>query len=704
MVFVVLVATVLAAGTAGAEGNWSQQGADPGRSGYQAVDPGGAPVQFEYARTGEGIDRNVRTSIVTSTGKAADQRLVYGTDDGKIHVRVLRNGAPVGPSGGIDVSAAADPFGSGVGSVSPVESSGGPGGPGQVFAVHNERFADSSLGIAIAQVDLPSGELKANVGLVAGNGYRIQSSPLLTAPDANGNRSLFFVALEQSGPNQKLFKVAIANASSPAASIGTVTTTGDINANAIASPTLVKLNDAGGQPTDYVAVSTDSGLLTFAVANLGAGPGDGTIGEPLRTPSTPDGKTVYVAGGGPAATTVYRFTQNGNATQLVRTSSSPLVGEAAPALATDGSRVVVGTGRNLYLLNASDLAVAARYNPTDTLVPDTTGFRGTTAAITGALVAISTDGGRQLVLDRDTMQPLAADLFTAPKSAEGAQRAFGQPAISSRFLQIGTDRGIFVYGLRRATPPTGYWLGASDGGIFSFGDVEYFGSTGDIKLNKPIVGMAPTIDRDGYWLVASDGGVFAFGAARYFGSTGDRVLNSPIVGMVPTRSGDGYWLVAADGGVFAFGDAEFFGSTGDRVLNSPIVGMAATPTGLGYWLAAADGGIFTFGDAEFFGSTGDIQLNKPIIGMAVLANGSGYWLVASDGGVFTFGKARFFGSTGDLVLNSPIVAAAPSATGLGYLFTAADGGVFSFGDAGFFGSAASLGKLNKPIVTIAVKP
>ncbi|MEA3075394.1 MAG: hypothetical protein QOF60_302, partial [Actinomycetota bacterium] len=90
--------------------------------------------------------------------------------------------------------------------------------------------------------------------------------------------------------------------------------------------------------------------------------------------------------------------------------------------------------------------------------------------------------------------------------------------------------------------------------------------------------------------------------------------------------------------------------------------------------------------------------------MAVLPNGSGYWLVASDGGVFSFGKAAFFGSTGDLVLNSPIVAAAPSATGLGYLFTAADGGVFAFGDAGFFGSAASLGKLNKPIVTIAVKP
>jgi hypothetical protein len=35
----------------------------------------------------------------------------------------------------------------------------------------------------------------------------------------------------------------------------------------------------------------------------------------------------------------------------------------------------------------------------------------------------------------------------------------------------------------------GYWLVASDGGIFSF-NAPYDGSTGAIALNKPIVGMA----------------------------------------------------------------------------------------------------------------------------------------------------------------------------------------------------------------------
>ena len=36
----------------------------------------------------------------------------------------------------------------------------------------------------------------------------------------------------------------------------------------------------------------------------------------------------------------------------------------------------------------------------------------------------------------------------------------------------------------------GYWLVASDGGIFSFGDASFYGSTGAMSLNKPIVGMA----------------------------------------------------------------------------------------------------------------------------------------------------------------------------------------------------------------------
>ena len=78
----------------------------------------------------------------------------------------------------------------------------------------------------------------------------------------------------------------------------------------------------------------------------------------------------------------------------------------------------------------------------------------------------------------------------------------------------------------------------------------------------------------GYWLVGADGGVFSFGDASYYGSTGAMTLNKPIVAAMATPDGKGYWLVGADGGVFSFGDASYYGSTGAMTLNKPIVGVA----------------------------------------------------------------------------------------------------------------------------------
>ena len=246
-------------------------------------------------------------------------------------------------------------------------------------------------------------------------------------------------------------------------------------------------------------------------------------------------------------------------------------------------------------------------------------------------------------------------------------------------------------------PASGYWLVASDGGVFAYGDASFHGSTGAIKLNQPIVGMSSTPSRKGYFLVASDGGVFAFGDAVFRGSTGAIKLNQPIVGMAATPNGGGYFLVARDGGIFAFGNAVFKGSTGAIKLAQPIVGMTTTPSGNGYFLVAADGGVFAFGDAVFKGSTGAIKLAKPMVGIAATPSGNGYYLVASDGGIFAFGDAVFRGSTGAIKLNQPIVGMSRSSSGGGYRLVASDGGVFAFGDALFKGSTGAI-KLNKPMV------
>ncbi len=234
----------------------------------------------------------------------------------------------------------------------------------------------------------------------------------------------------------------------------------------------------------------------------------------------------------------------------------------------------------------------------------------------------------------------------------------------------------------------------------NFGDAGFFGPAGGLTLNAPAVGMASTHDGQGYWIVASDGGIFNYGDAGFFGSAGAIPLNKPIVGMAATPDGGGYWLVASDGGIFNYGDAGFFGSAGAMPLNQPIVGMAPTPSGHGYWLVASDGGIFSYGDAPFYGSTGSIHLNQPVVGMAAAPGGGGYWLVASDGGIFNYGTAPFLGSMGGTPLNAPIVGMAGTASG--YWLAAKDGGIFNFGTP-FLGSMGGQANAN-PIRAIAATP
>jgi cell wall-associated NlpC family hydrolase len=181
-----------------------------------------------------------------------------------------------------------------------------------------------------------------------------------------------------------------------------------------------------------------------------------------------------------------------------------------------------------------------------------------------------------------------------------------------------------------------FWLFTSSGALEAYGVPSYGSPTG--PLYRPLVTTIVDHAQTGYWLVASDGGVFAYGSAGFFGSTGNIALNQPIVGFSQTPDDRGYWLVAADGGVFSFGDAGFYGSTGNIVLNQPIVGVTSTPDGRGYWLVASDGGVFAFGDASFYGSTGNIALRQPIE-LVEASGGAGYWIIQQNGTAQAFGSA-----------------------------------------------------------------
>jgi hypothetical protein len=243
--------------------------------------------------------------------------------------------------------------------------------------------------------------------------------------------------------------------------------------------------------------------------------------------------------------------------------------------------------------------------------------------------------------------------------------AFGLPLLAHSSSADAAALHTLPYGSGRfmaVDPNGGYWTTTWLGDLVTHNGAGQFGSpaASNIHLQKPIVGMAATPTGNGYWMVATDGGVFSYGGAHFYGSTGSMHLNQPIVGLAATPDGNGYWLVASDGGIFAYGDARFYGSTGSIHLNQPIVGMEATPDGNGYWLVASDGGIFAYGDAQFYGSTGSIHLNQPIIAMAATPDNGGYWMVAADGGIFSFGDAPFYGSLGGTGLGAYGIIVSPT--------------------------------------------
>jgi hypothetical protein len=255
----------------------------------------------------------------------------------------------------------------------------------------------------------------------------------------------------------------------------------------------------------------------------------------------------------------------------------------------------------------------------------------------------------------------------------------------------------------------GYWLVGSDGGIFTFGSAQFYGSTGALKLQRPVVGMTPTGDRDGYWMVASDGGIFSFGNAGYFGSIPGlgiapagtpgavKKLNAPIVGMVPSSDDGGYFMVASDGGVFAFGDAKFEGSCpGIGGCSGAAVAVMPDATGNGYWLVTATGHVYTFGDASNYGAPG--QQSTPVTSAVRTADGKGYWILFANGTVDAYGDATSMGGpvgqTGGLNPSSAIFA---TSDGGGYWVSTASGAVYNYGDAPSDGSMAGK-QLNGAII------
>ena len=321
------------------------------------------------------------------------------------------------------------------------------------------------------------------------------------------------------------------------------------------------------------------------------------------------------------------------------------------------------------------------------------------AGYSGSTVTVSGLGLEHAAIDFGPT-PATVQSATATSAVVTVPAGSGTVTVSASSIAGGGGHGAqFTYGTAPPPPPPfpppaahGYWLVGSDGGIFTFGSSQFYGSTGSLHLQRPVVGIVPTIDRSGYWLDASDGGIFAFGDSGFYGSipglglhpagSGQpNSLDAPIVGMVPSTDGGGYFMVASDGGVFAFGDARFAGSCpGIGGCSGAAVAVMPDASGNGYWLVTQSGHIYTFGDAPYFGAPGPQSV--PVTSAVRTPDGRGYWILFANGAISNFGDAGSYGSpAGQMGGLNPATAIFTTSDGGGYWVAAANGAVASYGDA-----------------------
>jgi hypothetical protein len=438
----------------------------------------------------------------------------------------------------------------------------------------------------------------------------------------------------------------------------------------------------GGTPTGSVEFFDGTTLLgSFALGGSG-------ISTSALAPNQAELSTSALGQGSHSITAVYsgdsldRSSTSSPLTQVVN-PQAPKLPATTTTLTSAANPSVVGHPESL----------TATVTPTAPGGGSLTGtvqfFDGTISLGTVALT------GNQAVVSIEANVP-GTYVLTASFSGNAANA----PSTSGALNQV-------VLGLGQAGTH-GYWLVGSDGGIFTFGAAQFYGSTGALRLQRPVVGITPTSDLGGYWLVASDGGVFTFGDAGFFGSipglgfapagtAGAKKLNAPVVGMVPSSDGGGYFMVGSDGGVFAFGDAKFEGSCpGIGGCSGAAVTVMPDASGNGYWLVTATGHIYTFGNAAYYGAPGPQSV--PVTSAVRTADGKGYWILFSNGVITGYGDAGNFGSpAGVFGGQNPATAIFATADGQGYWVASANGSVYTYGDAQFEGSIAGT-KLNGAII------
>ena len=446
------------------------------------------------------------------------------------------------------VAEVTDGFGNPVSGASVVFASP-PAGPGVTFA--HCQSADTDLQCTVltdSSGQATSSAMTANsdaggpfavMGTASGFNARFNLTNLPGPPSVvftlggDGQQALVF------SPFSEPLQVRITDSSGNAIAGAAVTfSTPESGATATFSPC------TGGNPTAYQCVVNTDALGDATSSALTAGGDPGTFGvqvgisgsgvEAFSLTDVQSGYRMVAADGGIFTFGGAPFYGSMGAQRL----NAPIVGMADTLgggyylVASDGGIFSFGPGATFYgsmgaqRLNAPVVGMAV--DP-----------------LTGGYWLVASDGG-VFAFNAPFWGSMGAQRLNSPIVGMAATPEGG-------YYLVASDGGIFTFGpgstfygsaggqqhnapiVSMATAPGGgYWLVGSDGGIFNFGPgAVFFGSAAGEPLNRPIVAITVDPATGGYWMVASDGGVFSFDAP-YYGSTGNIRLNAPIVGMAPS--------------------------------------------------------------------------------------------------------------------------------------------------------------------------
>ena len=285
------------------------------------------------------------------------------------------------------------------------------------------------------------------------------------------------------------------------------------------SPGALVTSATGTFSYTVVATSTDGQSGSATITYTVAGRPTVTGVSPISGPSSGDTNATIVGTNFTGATEVdfgstaaitFRVV---NAQTVTATSPANTAGPVDVTVTTSDGTSATNPADDFTYVTVSPITLT-QGSPTSATVADGAGYSGQGLTVTNGTGIVS-------YIESQSAQSANVVVTASGAISAAASLAPGIYAVSGTDSDTMGDTGTWGLALTIALPLpavtqiSGYWLVASDGGIFSYGDAAFFGSTGAMTLNKPIVGMAATPDGKGYWLVASDGGIFSYGDAAF---------------------------------------------------------------------------------------------------------------------------------------------------------------------------------------------